>query len=321
LFNANTYNMPQNEVERHPYLNYFIDMYEGEENVPWNKFTKMIIGSFPVFELTDTVIPISQVRSSNPANWLNFFYGNENNQFWDRLCATFGYDSLSNLSQEDRLAAATSILDKEGIILTDVIRQTNRYTGKKKATPFSPDDHALFNMGGDSDIQQHFALNTSLIDWILKSQNLSAIFFTAEKSNWGKNPLVWFHQILESQGIEIHVRAESSNHLAYTIYDVEQTYKREIDLFFLPPPASYKWIPIIGMQHHMFIKYLFAVDRPFAQSVVPNFFTNGKAEMKMLEAHREDFINHWWRAFLVDKNDKFNGSVDRKKKRKLKEKV
>jgi hypothetical protein len=81
MFNANTKQMPQNEVERRPYLNYFIDMYDFEENVPWHKFTKMIIGSFQVFELTDTIIPISQVRSSNPANWLNFFYGNENNQF------------------------------------------------------------------------------------------------------------------------------------------------------------------------------------------------------------------------------------------------
>ena len=49
--------MPLDEIEQHPYLNYFINFHQGEQNVPWEKYTRMFVGSFPVFEITKTVYP------------------------------------------------------------------------------------------------------------------------------------------------------------------------------------------------------------------------------------------------------------------------
>lgn len=52
--------MPLNEIESPP--NYFIETHEGTDNVRWENYTKMIIGSFPVYSITKTIYPFEENR-------------------------------------------------------------------------------------------------------------------------------------------------------------------------------------------------------------------------------------------------------------------
>jgi|GEM_PF-2157435 len=297
--------MPLNEIENHPYLNYFINQHE-EDLTPWDKYDKMIIGSFPIHSITDTVFPDVELRSLNGENDLNFFYGSVTNKFWMRLSQTLNTcDPKAESNSHLRREAAIKILDNNNIILTDVVKATNRFINSDN---FSPNDSALFNLKCSYEIKQKFSLNYDIGYWIIKSQNLTNFYFTSQKGIVGKNPGGWFHQILKDCGFNLTNLSEKDNHIKYLI--TKENFHREIDLFFLPTPSGFRSISLgVKRQHKMFLNYLESVDKPLFYSLTSQKFIQTTTQKDEVSVYRRNFIATWWCKYLIEKDSNFDGTI------------
>lgn len=308
--------MPLNEIEQHPYLDYFIDHHNGSENVPWDKYTKMIIGSFPIYDITNTVFPNTEYRSKNTDLALPFFYGSKSNTFWKRFCDCFFEIPPLDLEGTDlRLALAISALEDNNFILTDVIKKTNRFFIEKGIEkPLSSNDTALFNKKVTADILKQFELNNEIIEWIIKGQNIKSLFFTAQKTTkegkkQDKSICKWFYELLENNNVALTLLFENSNSIQYRMDNPNKGLSRVITLFFLPTPSSYRTITLgIKKQHPMFLKYLKSAAPDLLIEIQKQLYHQNKIQIDKIKKHREDFIQLWWQKYLVHQDMNFDGS-------------
>jgi len=299
--------MPLNEIEQHPYLDYFITY--NNNNVDWAKYNKMIIGSFPVYGITETIYPYSDKRHLECSMQMPFFYGSQTNEFWSHLVkAIDDRQWISANNPKDTRNLAIKYLEQHGILLTDVISRTNRFAMKDDLpSPFSTDDSALLNLSAERHVVDQFALNQDVIDWLIKAVNIDSLYFTAQGLS-GKTPGGWFHQILNRHNIEFEVLYQSSNAMKYRMRLNDRI--RVFKLFYLPTPSSYRSLAFtIGRQHPMFVNYLMSHHPTFYQSVVANNFDLDKTKKSMLTSHRNTFIQLWWKQYLLRQNVYFDGSV------------
>lgn len=303
--------MPLNEIERHPYLKYFINDHNGFENVPWEKYTRMIIGSFPIYEITDTIYPIIENRAQNANITLPFFYGSETNAFWDRYSRVF--DGINPFLMDElqlKLNCAVRVLEDNNTILSDVIKKTNRHCiNNGEVKHFSPNDNALMNNQANNEVKRQFELNNELLDWIIKSENLKSIYFTSQKSKSGKSPGGWLHKLLLNNNITLRLLFENDNVIQYEMTNKDK-FKRVVNLFFLPTPSSKRSIALgVTRQHPMFVNYLNSLVPELLEILQNQNFIQNPIQKEQIKTHRENFIQLWWRTYLLDHDMFFNGGI------------
>ncbi len=303
--------MPLNEIEQHPYLDYFIKYHKSEADVPWEKYTRMFIGSFPVYQITKTIYPehIVMDRSIIPNDDLrNYFYGSKKNKFWEYLIWCFRNINVHLFAFEDLSESdLIEFLEENGILLTDIVECTNRYSIKKgNPNPYSPSDTALMNINANAEVRQRFKLNSRIIDWLKQCRNIDAIYFTAQGES-GKCPAGWFYQMTDDAGIILREvnRVENRSvkiHFANPI-------NREITLFFLPTPSSSRSINMSANRppHQMFYNYLNDMDPNFLRTIEDaNFEITGDNKSR-LSVFRKNFVMEWWFEFVRLKNKGYSG--------------
>ena len=136
--------MPKGEIESHPYL------HQGQISGA----TKLILGSFPVYECTDIDNQLKQQNRQNEGT-VRFFYGSNRNSLWTKYSQ---YIDNSIVEPWDSKLILES-LKKRQIAVSDTIRSCERYiykTDKKTKQrflyPYSSEDSALKNKTWNRDI-------------------------------------------------------------------------------------------------------------------------------------------------------------------------
>lgn len=122
--------MPLGELEIHPYLN------KGKIKGA----TKLILGSFPVYECTD---PDNQIKKDNrlKEGTIRFFYGSNRNSLWTKY-SKYIDNSLSE--PKDELTIIKS-LKKHNIAISDIIASCER-------KDFSSEDSDLLKKNWNTDM-------------------------------------------------------------------------------------------------------------------------------------------------------------------------
>jgi hypothetical protein len=126
--------MPIGEIEQHPYLK------SGEIIGS----SKLILGSFPVYECTDEDNDYKRENRSSEGT-IRFFYGSNRNSLWSKY-KCYVDQSVSAPWDSDKIVNS---LKAHGIAVTDLIASCERYIYKKDKKgerilyPYSSEDGAL----------------------------------------------------------------------------------------------------------------------------------------------------------------------------------
>lgn len=127
--------MPKGEIERHPYLT------DGE--IP--NSTRLILGSFPVYECTDDD---SELKRNNRLRegTIRFFYGSNRNSLWTEY-QKYVDNTLQRPWSKDNILIS---LTNNSIAVSDIVTsceryiyKTNKRTGEEILDPYSSEDSAL----------------------------------------------------------------------------------------------------------------------------------------------------------------------------------
>ena len=129
--------MPIGEIETHPYLQ------QGHINGA----TKLILGSFPVYECTDQDSKLKRQNRQNEGT-IRFFYCSNRNSLWTKYGE---YIDNSIVEPWDSGLIIESLIENQ-IAVSDTIKSCERYiykkdkkTKEKKLYPYSSEDSALKN--------------------------------------------------------------------------------------------------------------------------------------------------------------------------------
>ncbi|MGF7039110.1 hypothetical protein [Mucilaginibacter lappiensis] len=294
--------MPLNEIEQHPFLKYFLEHHNG--NVPWEKYTKMIIGSFPVYNITETVYPFNEQRHLIQDESMPFFYGSPTNRFWSSLAEVFGVDD-KQLTPIQRKKWAIDLIEDKNILLTDIIFRTNRFDNSASG-PYSPNDSALFNRSAQQNVIEQFSLNADMLEWLKLATNISCIYFTAQGTK-GKTPGGWFDSLLSNSNIQYEEFHRQDNAVKYRISLNGQV--RVIKLFFLPTPSSSRSLAFTkSTRHNMFSNYLESHHQEFYKELRDVDFVMNQFHKDRLKEHRLVFKKLWWYQYLMNNSVYFDGN-------------
>ena len=129
--------MPIGEIEIHPYLH--------QGNI--RGATKLILGSFPVYECTDQDNAIKQQNRLNEGT-VRFFYGSNRNSLWSKyslyvdnaIIQPWNADLILNSLRDNQIAVSDTIKSCERYIY-----KTDKKSGLRILYPFSSEDSALKN--------------------------------------------------------------------------------------------------------------------------------------------------------------------------------
>jgi hypothetical protein len=129
--------MPVGEIERHPYLS--MGQIAGS--------SKLILGSFPVYECTDEDNDYKRVNRLKEGT-IRFFYGSNRNSLWSKY-KSFIDDTINFPWNPDEIIDS---LESRGISVSDLITSCERYVyktnkkGERILFPCSSEDSALRNV-------------------------------------------------------------------------------------------------------------------------------------------------------------------------------
>lgn len=149
--------MKQFETETHP----FLELQIQTENFDFSKIIKLIIGTFPIYSITQSK-PVTAKGISMRNNYkdyarFKFFYGSKMNHFWEMIIEAFQCKTPTETFE------AVQILNDNNLFLTDIISVAQR---KKE---FS---------SSDSDLKI-LKYNENLKLWIPEMINMKTIIFTS----------------------------------------------------------------------------------------------------------------------------------------------
>jgi hypothetical protein len=143
-------NMPIGEIETHPYLQ------QGQINGA----TKLILGSFPVYECTDQDNELKNQTRLNEGT-VRFFYGSNRNRLWTMYSQYIDNTIVQPWNPELILGS----LRENQIAVSDTIQSCERYiykidknTRERNLYPFSSEDSALKNKTWNREIIQNLII-------------------------------------------------------------------------------------------------------------------------------------------------------------------
>jgi hypothetical protein len=127
--------MPIGEIETHPYL----------EQGQIAGSTKLILGSFPVYECTNDDIFLKEQRREQKGI-IRFFYGSNRSSLWERygqyidnaIMRPWNIDEIVNSLTTRRIAVSDLIVS-----CTRYLYQKDKMTGHRVLCPYSSEDSAL----------------------------------------------------------------------------------------------------------------------------------------------------------------------------------
>ena len=285
--------MPINELEQHPFLNY-VDFSKS----PYNSFEKLIIGTFPVYNITNTIYPGNEIQQRfNPNEaYMKFFYGSKKNKFWEWISTIF---EVANPTRENNLEnrehAAKSILDENKILIQDVIESTNREN-------YSAKDSDLWKQSDDSYLNENRSLNHDMINLLNQCKKIKFLYFTSKKA------FDWFSQIISGDLVINDSFLENKNRISMSISIGLKNYTA----FFLPSPSSNgsRRIPFKDNNRlQTFVNYLKANHPAFFNEIenVPEL-NRTRLQNQMLTEFRKNFIVECWRQAIVHCNPYYDGN-------------
>ncbi|WP_417858128.1 hypothetical protein [Xanthomarina gelatinilytica] len=292
--------MPVNELEIHPYLE---DINYQDFKV--NHFENLIIGTFPVYSITDTLTPEEEIEehvlNENDA-YMSFFYGSKKNSFW-RL-VTHGLGEQVNpidLPLEDRKVAAINLLTNQKFLITDAVYKTNRKDEKAE-------DKYLWADTNNEYVLKNRTLNFGIEEILKNNKNIKYLYFTSTALT-GKSPFGWFQQIFQNQLQYNIIQHVDNRPISAEVRIGNRTYIA----FFLPSPAGNgtRGLHFTNTSRtEIFINYIQSVDIVFYNEInnIPQA-NRTAAQKQRLTALRRGYLHQHYREVLQNKNQHFNGSI------------
>lgn len=293
--------MPANELEIHPYLE---DINYQDFKV--NHFENLIIGTFPVYGITNTLTPDGAIQehafNENDA-YMRFFYGSKKNYFWQLLANAFNANNPLELANpKARKQAAIQLLDKNKFLITDVVHKTNRKNQ-------SASDNDLWANTNNQFVLNNRCLNHGIINLLDNNKAIKNLYFTATGLE-GKNPFGWFNNIFGNQLIYEQINVFHNRPVSATLYIKKQKYTA----FFLITPSG-NWarrIAFTGLNNDgMFSNYLNSINQEFYNTIaeIPKDDRTTEQNNRLTEL-RKAFLRVYYRELLQNKNAHFNGVVN-----------
>ena len=289
--------MPINELEIHPYLDSIND-----RNHEINYFENLIIGSFPIYSITDTLIQDeSTIHRFNQQNaFMRFFYGSKKNSFWRLFSSALFSDNPTDLNQEDRTNSAISLLIQNQFLITDVIFKTNRIGENSE-------DSDLWVETNNDFVIQNRSLNTDIIRILNRNIDIKYLYFTSTILN-GNSPFGWFRELF-GNNLQFRILHEVENRVISASLLING---REYIAFFLPSPAGNgtRGLHFNLQRTQIFINYIQSVDLDFYEEIdLLPLRERSSAQKNRLTQLRNDFLIESWRQVIVNKNIYFDGNI------------
>ena len=297
--------MPTNEIEQHPFLNY-----SESENVKLvNDYKGLIIGSFPIYSITDSVddnLNIVAERFNQQNATMRFFYGSKKSSLWNYVSQALDERNPTDILENDDLnlhpnfakERTIKLLIKHKLLITDSLLRTNREETK------SEDDYLWITQNVPNNIVEHFSLNFGIINLLNSNKSINNLFFTATKIN-GKSPFGWFNQIFGNNLV-----IENENIVDGKLWSFTTTiHNRNYNIFMLPTPKPRGIHFTDNRRTQMFVNYL--------ENTYPDFYTEiqnipmvnrNMNQNAFLVNSRNSFLIECYRQAIVLNNLNFNGN-------------
>lgn len=289
--------MPQNELEIHPYLHCIKD-----DKFESTYFENIIIGTFPIYSITDTINEKGEIISrfeEQTAN-MRFFYGSKKNSFWKLFSQALEENNPTNFPSKDRCNKAIELLVKNKFLITDVVYKTNRKNENSE-------DSDLWVTTEDKFVNENRSLNYNIIELLNKNPNIKNLYFTATGLN-GNSPFGWFREIFGNT-LQYKITLQVENRLISATITINN---RTFNAFFLPSPAG------SGTRGLHFNKQKTQIFVNYIKSVAPEFYDvidmlkeeeRNQIQKDKLTQFRKEFLLESWSQVLVNKNSYFDGTI------------
>jgi hypothetical protein len=290
--------MPISELEFHPHLNYF-----QNRSYDRNAINRLIIGTFPIYQVTDSVnedFEIYERRDNNRETNMKFFYGSRKSKFWSYLSSIYSSPDFFNnemIDRDQKRNCAINLLFENNILITDTIKKTNRFE-------LSSDDKDLMYERGASDwIIDNFEFNLDIIDLLKSHPEIKSLYFTSIIENgissYGIFKKIFFdHEFIERE----HFCPNGKNWAKVISID-----GRYYNIFFLPTPKERTISFSENRQHPLFVNYLNSIGGiNFVNRVIFPLEAETKSQ---IQSFRKDFLVETFKQALVYNNLHYNGFV------------
>lgn len=287
--------MPINELEVHPFLESINDLQYGR-----NYFEGLIIGSFPVYAITNSVFPVEVDRFVEDQANMKYFYGSNQNSFWSTLAAVFEEPDPSTLNPEvKRVPNAKNLLTNNKLLISDSLYKTNR-------VGIDAQDSALMVQSENHFVEQSKSLNYGIDGLLQRNWNIKFLYFTSTDLV-GKSPFGWFKDIFGNR-LQFNVLNQVGNRpiSAEVIID-----GRGYTAFFLSSPAGNgnRGLQFTDNRRtQIFVNYIQSMNADFLAEIdpLPMILRIPFQKARLTELRRSFLIESWRQAF-IDRNVGFNG--------------
>ena len=294
--------MPINELEEHPFLNYYEDL----PGTP-SYYRGLIIGSFPIYAVTNTIDRIGATiqQRLEPEASMRFFYGSRKSQFWNYTGqALTGTDPRKEngeyLPPDIAVQRCKQLLFNHRLLISDSLYRTNREaTGSEDKNLMVPSENSWVN-GNKS-------LNHQIPSLLRKNKGISSIYFTSTMVD-PKSPYGWFAEIFE-QELRNTGQYRVGNRLWSRTAEINlgPKEKRILKLFFLPTPKT-RGISWKTRRLPMFEAYIRTYHQDFFLEINDLLAINHTLLQKgRLSGLREQFLIDCYSQALVHSNETFTG--------------
>lgn len=295
--------MPVNELEEHPYLDY----YRQFEPVSTEYYKGIIIGSFPIYAVTNSIDINGMIESERlgPEASMRFFYGSNLSQFWKYVGnALENYDPRKvvneNLPSEVAANQCAKLLFDNRLLITDALHRSNR-----QGT--SSEDTKLMVNSEYSWINEQKKLNQQIPSLLESNTGIHSIYFTSTMSG-AKSPYSWFRNIIGDR-LQVQEAFNAGNRKWSETVSIDfgngdiRIYK----LFFLPTPKT-RGIYWRNKRLETFVNYIRAYQPDFFQEIDPiSVNDHSPFQIAKLSELRETFLIACYRQALCYSNQHFDG--------------
>ena len=292
--------MPINELECHPFLNYYEQL-----NCNKNHFKGLIVGSFPIYSITDSLdenLNIVERFNQDEAS-MKFFYGSNRSNLWRYLSAALYNDDPTelmgneNLLNNDIKQRVIDFLFNHNLLVTDTLKQTNR-NGTS-----SLDSDLFIEENANDFILENISLNYDIVNLLENNQNIKDIFFTSTQTD-NKSPFGWFSRIFHGS-----MNIINEHFIDNRCWAIECMINgKEYNLFLLPTPKPRGIHFTPNQQTLMFSNYIQSTNLDFYNEIIDlkEYRPNQKIQLSEL---RNNFLIECYRQAFLHLNLNFNGAI------------
>lgn len=298
--------MPINELEQHPFLDYL-----QQDNIEIrNDYKGLIIGSFPVFSLTNSLdnnLNIVAERFDLEAAKMRFFYGSNLSHFWEYISSAIGEQNPTVALPNDNIAnhhltarqRTISFLQRNKLYITDSLFQTNRIDNDNE------DSDLWITNNVNNFIHNNLSLNTNIIEILEEHKTIQNLYFTAT-GLIGKTPFGWFRQIFGN-----NITIQNENIIGGRRWSFNCLINgRKYNIFMLPTPKSRGIHFTDNRRTQMFVNYLQSHMNDFYNEIedLP-MINHTQLQKQTLSVTRINFLIECYRQAFVFKNLNFDGQL------------